>query len=98
MSGPLRLPGWDELAAAIPDVVATMRRYLDQLSAILRPGSVGGADLALRSLAAFLVERSPEVARVADINRPHLEDFRRWLAARPGRNTARVTTATLAHR
>jgi site-specific recombinase XerD len=98
MSGPLRLPSWEELAAVIPDVVATMRRYLDQLSCILRPGSVGGADLALRSLAAFLVERAPEVASVAGINRRHLEDFRTWLAARPGRDAARVTAATLAHR
>src|SRR3954451_3122964 len=98
MSGPLRLPRWDELAAVIPDVVATMRRYLDQLSAILRPGSVGGADLALRSLAAFLVEHSPEVHTVADIHRRHLEEFRRWLAGRPGRDAVRVTAATVAHR
>jgi site-specific recombinase XerD len=98
MSGPLRLPGWEQLATVVPDMVATMRRYLDQLSCILRPGSVSGADLALRSLVAFLVERSPEVVNVAGINRRHLEDFRRWLAARPGRDAARVTAATLAHR
>ena len=98
MSGPLRLPDWDQLATVIPDVVTTMRRYLDQLGCILRPGSVGGADLALRSLAAFLVERSPDVRTVADIHRRHLEDFRRWLADRPGRDTARITPGTLAHR
>ena len=72
MSGPLRLPNWEQLAAAIPDVVATMRRNLDQMSCILRPGSVSGADLALRSLAAFLVERAPEVVSVAGISRRHL--------------------------
>jgi site-specific recombinase XerD len=82
----------------MPGVVATMRRYLDQLASILRPGSVGGADLALRSLAAFLVENAPDVAGVGQINRRHLEDFRGWLAARPGRNTARLTPASLAHR
>jgi site-specific recombinase XerD len=98
VSGPLRLPDWDQLSANTPDVVATMRRYLDQLAGILRPGSVGGADLALRSLAAFLVEHAPEVTGVAQINRRHLEDFRCWLAARPGRDTDRVTPATLAHR
>jgi len=52
-----RLPGWEQLAVTVPDVVAPMRRYLDQLSCILRPGSVNGADLALRSLAGFLVEQ-----------------------------------------
>ena len=98
MSGPVRLPDWDHLAAANPDGVATMRRYLDQLTCVLRPGSVGGADLALRSLAAFLLEHAPDVATVAEINRRHIEDFVRWLAARPGRNGARVTPATLAHR
>jgi hypothetical protein len=35
-----------------------MRRYLDQLASILRPGSVGGADLALRSLAAYLIDHA----------------------------------------
>jgi hypothetical protein len=42
------LPGWAELEAAVPQVAATMRRYLTQISCVLRPGSVGGADLALR--------------------------------------------------
>jgi site-specific recombinase XerD len=93
-----RLPDWDQLACAIPDVVATMRAYLDQLGCILRPGSVGGADLALRSLAAFLVEHAPQVVGVAGINRSHLEGYRRWLAARPGYRTSRLTPATLAHR
>jgi site-specific recombinase XerD len=75
-----------------------MRRYLDQLASILRPGSVSNADQALRSLATFLTEQSPEVTSVAGIGRRHLEDFRLWLAARPGRDTARVSAATLAHR
>lgn len=98
MSGPDRLPDWDHLAARAPDVVATMRRYLDQLACVLRPGSVRGADLALRSLAAFLAEHAPDLATVADINRRRIEDFIRWLAARPGRDGARITPATLAHR
>jgi site-specific recombinase XerD len=98
VSGPQRLPDWDSLQASRPAVAATMRRYLDQLACVLRPGSVGGADLALRSLAAFLAEQEPDVHSVADIGRRHVEDFLRWLAARPGRNAARVTPATLAHR
>lgn len=98
MSGPLRLSDWDQLSAAVPDMVATMRRYLDQLASILRPGSVSNADQALRSLATFLTEQAPEVSSVADIGRRHVEDYRQWLAARPGRDTARVTPATLAHR
>jgi site-specific recombinase XerD len=98
MTGTQRLPDWEHLAAVIPDLVTPMRRYLQQLDCILRPGSVSGADLALRSLAAFLVEQAPDVRFVSDIRRRHVEDFRSWLAARPGHRTARITPATLAHR
>ena len=98
MTGPQRLPSWDQLAAAVPDIAAPMRRYLEQLACILRPGSVSSADQALRSLAAFLAEQAPEVRFVADIRRRHIEDYRTWLAARPGQRTARLTPATLAHR
>jgi site-specific recombinase XerD len=98
VSSSRRLPGWDQLAVTVPDVVAPMRRYLQQLSVILRPGSVSGADLALRSLAAFLAEQASEVRFIADIRRHHVEDFRTWLAGRSGYRTARLSTATLAHR
>jgi site-specific recombinase XerD len=98
VTGVQRLPDWDQLGTAIPDVVAPMRRYLQQLTAILRPGSVSNADQALRSLAAFLAEQAPDVRFVADIRRHHIEDFRIWLAARPGQRTARLTPASLAHR
>jgi site-specific recombinase XerD len=93
-----RLPDWEQLTATLPDVVAPMRRYLEQLACILRPGSVSGADQALRSLAAFLVEHAPEVRFVADVRRHHVEDFRVWLTGRPGYRAARLTPATLAHR
>ena len=48
------LPAWADLVPAVPQIVATMRRYLTQISCVLRLGSVSGADLALRSFAAFL--------------------------------------------
>jgi site-specific recombinase XerD len=98
VSGPLLLPSWDRLAVALPAVVASMRRYLEQVACVLRPGSVSGADLALRSFAAFLVEQAPDVATVADVQRRHVEAFKPWLAARPGQNKPRVTGATIAHR
>jgi hypothetical protein len=83
VSGPLRLPDWDQLVIAVPDVVATMGRYLDRLGCVLRSGSVAAAGQAPRCLAAFLVEQSPTVTSVADIRRRQIEDFKRWLAARP---------------
>ncbi len=97
MSGPLLLPTWGQLAGR-PEIVATMRRYLEQIACVLRPGSVTGADLALRSFAAFLVQTAPEVTSVTQVTRRHIEDYKPWLAKRPGQTRARLTTATLAHR
>jgi hypothetical protein len=94
----LRLPDWAELAAGRPRLVATMRRYLTQLSCSLRPGSVGGADLALRCFAAFLAEAAPDVHTVAAVRRRHIEDYKPWLAARPGQNKPQVRPATIVHR
>ena len=75
-----------------------MCRYLDQIACVLRPGSVAGTDLALRSFAAFLVQTAPEITSTAQVTRRHIENYKIWLAARPGQNKARLTTATLAHR
>ena len=75
-----------------------MRRYLEQVACVLRPGSVSGADLALRSFAAFLAEAPSPVSSLAQVTRRHVEDFKPWLAARPGQNKPRLTTATIAHR
>ena len=98
MSAPVRFADWDTLHAALPEVVATMRRYLDQLTCLLRPGSVRNTDQVLRSLAMFLAERTPSVTSVKDVDRRCVEDYIRWLAARPGKHTPRATPATLAHR
>jgi len=98
VTGPLLLPTWDDLTGQRPDVVAPMRRYLEQIACVLRPGSVNGADLALRSFAAFLVQTAPEVTSTSQVTRRHVEDFKPWLAKRPGQNRTRLTTATLAHR
>jgi len=51
------------------------------------PGPVSGADLALRSFAAFPAQTSPPPASLTVITRRHIEDFKPWLAAEaePGR-------------
>ena len=92
------LPTWDELAAARPALVAPMRRYRQQRACSLRPGSVGGVDLALRSFTEFLIQAAPELTTLAGVTRRHIEDYKPWLAARPGRTGGRVTTNTIAHR
>ncbi len=96
-NGMAPLPSWEQLDSTLPQVVATMRRYLTQIACVLRPGSVTGTDLALRSFAAFLAEHT-DIRDVSEVTRRHIEDYKPWLAARPGQNKDRVTNATLAHR
>jgi site-specific recombinase XerD len=98
VTGPALLPDWPQLEQVIPQITIPMRRYLQQVACVLRPGSVSGADLALRSFAAFLAEQAPLTAALTQVTRRHVEDFKPWLAARPGQNKPRLTTATIAHR
>jgi site-specific recombinase XerD len=75
-----------------------MRRYLEQISCVLRPDSVRNTDQALRSFGGFLLERAPEVTTTSMVTRRHIEAYKPWLAQRPGRGRERASTATLAHR
>jgi hypothetical protein len=98
VSGPALLPDWEQGTRAIPAITAPMRRYLEQVACVLRPGSVSGAGLALRSFAAFLTQAVPGVICLTAVTRRHTEEYKPWLAARPGQNKPRLTTATIAHR
>lgn len=67
---------WTELSAARPELAATMRAYLEQISCVLRSGSVRNTDQALRSFAGFLLEHAPEVTTVAMVDRRHIEAYK----------------------
>ncbi|MGH3813351.1 MAG: tyrosine-type recombinase/integrase [Pseudonocardiaceae bacterium] len=97
MSG-RRLPTWDQLAVDRPQMVATMRRYVEQIGCVLRPGSVTNTDLALRCFTEFLTASCPEVTSTAHVTRRHVESYKLWLAARPGRTRDQVSTTTIALR
>jgi site-specific recombinase XerD len=92
------LPAWADLEPAIPQITAPMRRYLTQIGCVLRPRSVDNADMALRSFAGLLTGTVPEVTSTAQVTRRRIEDYKPWLARRPGQNKPRLTTATIAHR
>jgi len=94
----VRLPSWDELAAKVPGITGPMRRYLEQIACVLRPGSVVNTDQTLRCFAEFLAEAAPAVTGLAQITRRQVEAFKPWLAARPGQNKPAVTPSTIAHR
>jgi integrase len=77
-------------------MTATMRAYLDQIGCVLRPSSVTATDTGLRTFAAFLAETHPQVTAIAQLERGHLEDYKRWLVQRSDRiGAATTTTRTL---
>ncbi|MCB1292541.1 tyrosine-type recombinase/integrase [Mycolicibacterium sp.] len=79
-----RTAHWDELAARAPRLVATMRRYLTQVTISMRPGSVALIDTTLRHLAVYLIDHHPDIAAVAEISRTHIEGFKTFLTSRVG--------------
>jgi site-specific recombinase XerD len=60
-----------------------MRRYLRQLGTFLAPRSVDAADGALRQFARWMLDDAG-VTAVAGIRRDDIEDYKVWLAGRPG--------------
>ena len=82
---------------ASPQVVATIDRYLAQLSTVLAPRSVTMANTTLRQLVRWLVATT-EVTAVAEITRTHLEDYKLWLATRPGMKGETLAKNTQRHR
>jgi hypothetical protein len=74
---------WAEIAATAPQLAQTMRRYLRQAATFLGPASVDVADNSLRIFAKGLLANTTVVA-VADVTRDAIEDFKVYLAARPG--------------
>lgn len=90
---------WTGLAATQPELVVTMRRYLDQIALSLRPGSVETIDTTLRLFAEFLAANHPEVTSASRVARTHIEAFKPWLAVRPGRRgRASLTPTTIGMR
>ena len=94
---------WPQIATVAPVLAATLQRYLTQLALSLRPGSVVKADGILREFAGYLTEHTG-VVRLVDVERHHVEGFKRQLATRPNKNrpdttisptTIRITLGTL---
>ena len=77
---------WPLIAETAPVLAATMQRYLDQLALSLRPASVVSADGTLRRFAGFLTSHYPEIDGLNDVQRIHIEAFKRYLPTRPGQN------------
>jgi site-specific recombinase XerD len=84
---------WAEIAAAAPQLAETMRRYLRQAATFLAPASVDSADGALRIFPRWLLANTSAVA-VAEVTRDAIEDFKVYLAGRPGMRGASLSQNT----
>ncbi|MDQ3464238.1 MAG: tyrosine-type recombinase/integrase, partial [Actinomycetota bacterium] len=94
---------WLPLTQERPHLAATSRRYLEQISISLSASSVRVADQTLRAFCTFLIDRHPHVTGFAQVGRPEIEDYKKWLVARPGqkldtsatKNTVRQRLGTI---
>ncbi|MEA2000791.1 MAG: tyrosine-type recombinase/integrase [Actinomycetota bacterium] len=77
---------WPAIAEVAPELAATSQRYLNQLALSLRPASVVSADGILRRFAGYLTANHPEINALVDVQRQHIEGFKRYLPTRPGKN------------
>jgi site-specific recombinase XerD len=72
-----------EWAEVSPALAATLKGYLDQIALTLRPSTVRSAEATLREFGCFLARHAPEVSRVADLRRSHIEAYKLHLTHRP---------------
>jgi integrase len=71
---------WAHIA---PGLAETLLGYLDQIAVSLRPSTVARAETILREFAGFVTAADPEVARVSDLRRSHVEAYKLHLNQRP---------------
>jgi len=87
---------WPQIIVRAPQMAATMARYLDQLAVSARPATVVAVDLALRQFAGCVTVTDPTCRAMAQVTRTHFEDYKRWLARRPGRRGT-LSATTISH-
>jgi len=80
--GPVR----DPLAAvAAVEIRRVIVAYLEARRPTLRPGSLAGTTNDLVCFGEFLAANAPDVTRLADLERSHIEAFCAWVPTRPWR-------------
>jgi len=84
---------WAQIQIAAPRVAAVMLRYLRQLGTFLAPRSVDAAEGALRQFARWMLTDAG-ITAVGDIRRDDIEDYKVWLAGRPGHHGCRLSAET----
>jgi integrase len=86
-----RVFDWPQITAVSPALAGTMLRYLDQVALSLRPSSVTAANGILREFAGFLTTEFSDINGLVDVDRHHVEAFKRHLGTRLSRNKTGAT-------
>jgi integrase/recombinase XerD len=86
---PVSVTGWSVVAPGLADAA---RRYVAQVELSLRPATVKHIEHDLREFGTWLAGAYPEVASCADLERRHIEAYKAWVAAKPGRHTGKPLT------
>ena len=74
---PVSVSGWRVVPPAFGEVA---RRYVEQVALSLRPATVKHIEHDLREFGTWLGEHYPLVNSCADLERVHIEAYKRWLA------------------
>ena len=69
-----------------PALAATMLAYLTQISLSMRPNTIRSAEADLRIFTGFVIGHDPALSCAVDIERSHVEAFKIWQRAQPGRS------------
>jgi integrase len=85
-------------ARTASSLVETIEDYLGQLSLSLRPQSVVSYMSDLKIFAIFIAEHHPEVCGAGDLERRHVESFKRHMATAQSTTGRRLSTATVRRR
>jgi len=81
----VRESGWVGVAPAYRQAA---QRYVAQVSLSLRPSTVTAIERDLRCFGRWLATHHPDVVRLAQLRRAHLEDYKTHLATAPSRTGA----------
>ena len=83
-------------ASVPPRLAATLTGYIAQVRLSLRASTMVRVEGVLREFACWLAANAPEVVRVADLRRAHIEAYKLYLAGRPSARGGRLTKTSLA--
>lgn len=83
---PVSVSGWACVATGFSEAA---RRYVAQVELSLRPSTAKHIEHDLREFATFITGAFPNIETYAELERHHIEAYKRWVATKHGRYTGK---------